>query len=92
MYDYRVYLEADQSVRSMKLPLYSCIQHRKQRGGGCVCVLLEPKDAEQTGGAVRESGPAVSSKGRALRPNVRKVHRADCVAFLATAVPSTTVQ
>jgi len=33
----------------------SCIQHRKQRDGGCVG-LLEPHDAEQTGGTVGGGG------------------------------------
>ena len=47
---------------------------------------------QQLGGS--EAGwerPAVSGSGKALRLNVRNEDRADCMAFLAAAVPSTTI-
>ena len=53
--------------------------------------MLEPNDAEQTGSTVGRGGqnsqlggseaggerPAVSTRGRALRPNVRNLDRVD---------------
>ena len=87
VYDYRVHLEEDQSVRSMKLPLdaYST----DPNAGVGAWVLLEPSDEEQTGDTVGGSrqecqlvvteaggeGPAASSRGRTLTPNVRDVDR-----------------
>ena len=87
MYDYRVHLVEDQSVRSVKLPLdaYST----DPNAGVGAWVLLEPNDEEQTGDAVggsrqecqlvvTEAGrerPAVSSKGRSFMPNLRNVDR-----------------
>lgn len=87
VYDYRVHLEADQSVRSMKLPLAAYSTENTAAVGAWV--LLELNDAEQTGGTVGQVGqtsqpkgseagreiPSVSSRGRALRPNVRNVDR-----------------
>ena len=84
MYVYRVHLEADQNVRSMKLPLAADSTENSAAVG--VWVLLEPNDVEQTGGAVGGDGqnsqlgdseaggenPAVSSRERAS-PNVRNV-------------------
>ena len=88
VYDYRVRLAEDQSVRSMKLPLdaYSM----DPNAGVGAWVLLNPNDEEQTGDAVggnmqecqlvvTEAGgerPTVSSRGRTLTPNVRNVDRA----------------
>ena len=86
MYDYHVRLVEDQSVRSVKLPLDA---HSTDPNAGVgAWVLLEPNDEEQTGDAVggsrqecqlvvTEAGgerPAVSSRGRTLTPNVRKVN------------------
>ena len=87
VYDYRVHLVEDQSVRSVKLPLDAC--STDPNAGVGAWVLLEPNDEEQTrdavGGSrqecqlvVTEAGgerPAVSSRGRILTPNVRNVDR-----------------
>ena len=85
MYDYRVHLAEDQSVRSLKLPLDAYSTDPNAWVGAWV--LLEPK--EQTGDTVggsrqecqlvvTEAGgerPAVSSRGRTLTPNVRNADR-----------------
>ena len=79
VYDYRVHPKADQSVRSTKLPLAAYNTENSTALGAWV--LLEPKDAKQTGGTVGGGGqnshlggseaggerPAVSTRGRALR-------------------------
>ena len=88
VYDYRVHLAEDQSVRSMKLPLDAC--STDPNAGVSAWVLLKPNDEEQTGDAVggnrqecqlvvTEAGrerPTVSSRGRTLTSNVRNVDRA----------------
>ena len=87
--DYRVHLEADRSVRSMKLPLAAYGTENSAAVGAWV--LLELNDAEGTGGTVEEGGQnsqlggseagrerlSVSRRGRASRPNVRDVDRVD---------------
>ena len=89
LYDYRVRLEEDQSVQSMKLPLgaYSTETCAAVGAWG----LLERNDKEQTWGAIGGGGqnsqlgdseasgekPAVSGRGRALTPNVRNVDHVD---------------
>lgn len=84
-YDNCVHLEADQSVCSMKLPLYACRAGTSAAVGAWV--LLELNYKEQTGGHSRrgraecqpgasEAGreiSAVSIRGGALTPNVRNV-------------------
>ena len=96
LYDYRVHLEEDQSVRSMKLPSGAYSMETSAAVGAWV--LLERNDNEQTGGAVGRGGqnsqlgdseqggekPAVSSGGKALMPNVRNVDHVDLAAVLAT--------
>ena len=91
VYDYRVHLEEDQSVRSMKLPLGAYSTETSAAVGAWV--LLQRNDTEQTGGTVGNVGqnsqlgdsqaggekPAVSSRGRALTPNVRNVDHVDLV-------------
>ena len=88
VYDYCVHLEEYQSVRSMKLPFGAHSTETSAAVGG---VLLERNDQEQTGGTVGVGGqssqlgdsqaggekPAVSSRGRALTPNVRNVDHVD---------------
>ena len=71
MYDYRVHLEQDQSVRSMKLPLDSYSTDLSAAMGACV--LLESIDEQQAEGGSEVGGgrPAISRSGRALTPNVR---------------------
>ena len=73
----------------MKLPLGSYSTETSAAVGAWV--LLERKDKDPTGGAVGGSGqnsqlgdseaggekPAVSGRGRALTPNVRKVDHVD---------------
>ena len=54
MYDYRVHLEEDQSVRSMKLPLGAYSTETSAAVGASV--LLDRNDKEQTGGAVGGGG------------------------------------
>ena len=54
MYDYRVHLEEDQSVRSMKLPLGAYNTETSAAVGAWV--LLERNDKDQTGGAVGRGG------------------------------------
>ena len=89
MYDYRVHLEGDQSVRSMKLPLGTYSTQTSAAVGAWV--LLEHNGKDQTGGAVGGGGqnsqlgdseacgdkPAVSVRGGALTPNVRNVDHVD---------------
>ena len=54
VYDYRLHLEEDQSVRSMKLPLGT---YRKETSAAVgAWVLLERNDKDQTGGAVGRGG------------------------------------
>ena len=54
LYDYRVHLEEDQSVRSMKLPLGA---YRTETSAAVVdLVSLERIDKEQTSGAVGGGG------------------------------------
>ena len=86
LYDYRVHLEEDQSVRSLKLPLGAYSTESSAAGGAWV--LLQPNEEEQREGAAVAGGeqnsqlggsaaggnPAVcSSRGRTLAPNVRNV-------------------
>ena len=80
LYDYRLHLEENQSVRSMKLPSGAYSMETSAAVGAWV--LLERNDNEQTGGAVGRGGqnsqlggqeaggerPAVSTRGRALDP------------------------
>ena len=54
LYDYRVHLEEDQSVRSMKLPLGAYNTETSAAVGAWV--LLERNDKDQTGGAVGRGG------------------------------------
>ena len=89
LYDYRVHLEEDQSVRSMKLPLGA--SRTKTSAAVGAWVTLERNDKDQTGGAVGGCGqksqlgdsetggekPAVCGRGRALTPNVRNVDHID---------------
>ena len=86
VYDYRVHLEADQSVRSMKLPSATYSTDSAAVGAW---VLLELNDAEKTRGYSRREGrtasweiqkkgrerPPVSSGGGGLRPSVGNVDR-----------------
>ena len=58
MYDYRVHLEEDQSVRSMKLPLGAYSTETNAEVGAWV--LLERNDKEKTGGTVGGGGRTVS--------------------------------
>ena len=83
VFDYRVHPEADQSVRSRKIPLAACSTENSAAGGEWF--VLEVNGPEKTRGTVGRSGrnyhrggtkagggrPAVSRRGRALRPNVR---------------------
>lgn len=87
-YDYRVHLEQDQSARGMKLSFgaYST----EAIAAVAAWVILEPNDKEQAGGTVGRGGqnselgdseaggrkPTVSSRGRALAPDVRYVDHA----------------
>ena len=89
VYNYRVHLEEDQSVRRIKLPLGAYSTETSAAVGAWV--LLERNDKEQAGGTVGAGGqnsqlgdsraggekPAVSSRGRALTPNVRNVDHVD---------------
>ena len=61
VYDYRVHLEQDQSVRSMKLPLGAYSTETSAAVGAWV--LLEHNHKEQTGGDSR-NGRAEQSAGR----------------------------
>ena len=54
LYDYRVHLEEDQSVRSMKLPLGAYSTETSAAVGAWA--LLERIDKDQTGGAVGVGG------------------------------------
>ena len=58
VYDYRVHLEEDQSVRSMKLPLGAYSTETNAEVGAWV--LLERNDKEKTGGTVGGGGRTVS--------------------------------
>ena len=68
MYDYRVYLEADQSVRSMKLPLAAYGTESSAAMGAWV--LLEPNKAEQTEGAGRTVSWDVQKKAGKDRQSI----------------------
>ena len=89
VYDYRVRLEKDQNVRSMKLPLRTYNTETSAAVGAWV--LLDSNDKEQTGGTVGGGGQnsqlgdseaggeksATSSRGRTLTPNVGNVDHVD---------------
>ena len=84
-----MHLEEDQRVPSMKLPL--CAYSSEASAAVGAWDLLERNDKEQTGGTVGVGGQnsqpgdsqaggektAVSSRGRALTPNVRNVDQID---------------
>ena len=89
LYDYRVQFEEDQSVRSMKLPLGEYSTETSAAVGARD--LLERNDKERTRGAIGgggqdsqlgdseagEENPVISSRGRALTPNVRNADHVD---------------
>lgn len=82
-----MHLEADPNMRSMKLPLAANNADNSAAEGAWV--LIEPNDEEETGGIVgggvqnSQSGgseadgeiPAVRSRGRSVRPNLRNLDR-----------------
>ena len=74
LYDYRVHLELDQSMRSMKLPLEKYTGEPDAALVGS-WVLLEESTAEQMDGAAIEAVAAtgVSRSGRVRMPNVTLV-------------------
>lgn len=62
LYDYRVHLEEDQSVRSLKLPLGAYSTESSAAVGAWV--LLQPNEEEQTEGAAVGGGGQNSQFGR----------------------------
>ena len=89
MYVHRVHLEADQSVRSMKLPFDAYRTKNSSAVGAWVFYSRTTQSrlgVQSEGGGQNtnlggaESGgerPAVSTRGRTLRPNVRNLDRVD---------------
>ena len=69
VYDYRVHLVEDQSVRSMKLTV-RCIQHGPKHGGGCVG-FAGAKRRRADGGCGRREQAGMSA--RSYRSRRRKI-------------------
>ena len=76
LYDYRVHLEADQSTRSMKLPLQRYSGVPSAAVGSWV--LLKRSTVEQLDGGGAAGTLGVSRAGREGRPNVTLIDLLTC--------------